>query len=124
MPLRTWDPLLAFFGGTTTTIGLVIRAVFQLGDQIGRPDRRRTGGRGTPERRPSQHHEVRVRAADATLSTNGSALPIAPSGDGSLTSPLAIPVDVAELDNLLGWPAGQRRGVLRLLGHHRCIDQA
>jgi hypothetical protein len=28
-------------------------------------------------------------------------LPIAPSGDRGLTSPLAIPVDVAELDNLL-----------------------
>ena len=32
VPLRTWDTLLAFMRGTTTTTGLAVRAVFQPGD--------------------------------------------------------------------------------------------
>ena len=32
VPLRTWDTLLAFIRGTTTTSGLAVKAVFQPGD--------------------------------------------------------------------------------------------
>jgi hypothetical protein len=32
VPLRTWDTILAFIGGTTTSSGLTVSAVFQPGE--------------------------------------------------------------------------------------------
>ena len=32
MPLRTWDTLLAFIRGTTTSSGLTVRAVLERGE--------------------------------------------------------------------------------------------